>query len=100
MMWATGCATFQEPGDDWFARDKAKHFVVAATISAVATQAADRQGYSEGEARFIAFGVTVSLGTGKELYDQHVKQTYFSGKDMVWNVLGTAAGNALMTLAD
>jgi uncharacterized protein YfiM (DUF2279 family) len=38
-------------------------------------------------------GTTLGLGTGKELYDREIKRTYFSGKDLAWDLIGALLGS-------
>lgn len=97
---SSGCATLDRPDDDWFARDKMRHFAASAAISAGITHAAGRNDYSNGEARMISIGCTPALGAGLELFDRDVRGTYFSWKDMTWNLLGAVAGNLLASQAD
>jgi putative lipoprotein len=86
-----GCATVNHPDDHWFARDKAYHFAVASAIGAGATLAAG----DEDAAPFIGVGVALSFGAGKELYDRDVKKTYWSWKDLAWDLAGALTGSLL-----
>jgi putative lipoprotein len=91
-----GCASFRHPGDTWTGPDKAKHFLVGGLIgagSALAAQSSDR---SDGEAVAVAVAVALPIGIGKEVYDQRVKKTYFSGKDLVWDLVGALAGGLVV----
>jgi putative lipoprotein len=92
----TGCATVNHPDDHWFARDKAYHFAVASAISAGATLAA---GDSDA-APVIGVGVAMAFGAGKETYDRDVKKTYWSWKDLAWDLAGAAAGALAATAAN
>ena len=47
------------------------------------TAIAEHNGWSKGDARYLAFGVTLSLGAAKETYDLTVKKTGWSWKDLV-----------------
>lgn len=46
-----------------------------------------------------SLGFTISMGTGKELYDQSRPPNFFSWKDMLWNCAGTVAGMMLVKTA-
>ena len=95
MPFLTGCATVNHPDDQWFARDKAYHFIAVSVISAGATAAAG----DTDTAPVIGMGVAMSFGAGKELYDRDVKRTYWSWKDFVWDCVGAVAGAAAATAA-
>lgn len=92
----SGCASFSHTSDSWFAQDKAKHFFVGGILGAGSALALDEE---DGEAWVVSMGLVFAIGAAKETYDQNVKGTYFSGKDMVWNLLGGAAGVLLVTEA-
>ena len=40
------------------------------------------------------------VGAGKEAYDQRVKGTGWSWRDMAWNLLGALVGSQLALAAD
>ncbi len=61
------------------------------------TAIAEHNGWSEGDARCLAFGVTLSLGAAKETYDLTVKKTGWSWKDLIWTAAGTLTGNLIAT---
>lgn len=92
LVGSCGCATFRQPGDAWWGPDKAKHFT-ASFVLAAGTSAALKSS-SESEATASAGGLLAAsaTGTAKEVYDQNIKRTYFSGKDMVWNLVGGLLG--------
>jgi putative lipoprotein len=98
LVLVTGCAN--NPRDPWFSQDKFLHFGVAAGISAAATKYHVEDGVRPSLARQRAVMFTLSLGTAKELYDQEVKGTFFSWRDMTWNLLGAACGAYAVTLFD
>ena len=90
-MLITSCSNIQQtPSDDhWFAADKAKHLAVSASLGAALVNGAEEQNCQ----RVLAsVSLVMLLGYGKEEYDQHIKQTYFSYKDMVWNFIGSSLG--------
>ena len=95
LLFLTGCATVNHPDDQWFARDKAYHFVAASVIGAGATLAV-----GDGDAApVIGVGVAMSFGAGKELYDRDVKKSYWSWKDLAWDCAGAVAGALAATAA-
>ncbi|MFL5354969.1 YfiM family protein [Archangium sp.] len=85
--------------DDWFGPDKALHFSVSAGLAGV--------GYAGGallfeapEARWLTgAGVALGAGVAKELYDAG-RGSFFSAKDLTWDVLGTATGLGLSWAVD
>lgn len=91
-------ASGEEPGissrDDWLGRDKALHYGLSVGLAGV--------GYAGGallfeapEARWLSgAGVALGAGVAKELYDAG-RGSFFSFKDLTWDVLGTASGLAL-----
>ena len=90
-----GCASFRHAGDPWWGDDKAKHFVVCGLAGAAAAGLARQADGSDGQAFGIGLGVALGLGAGKETCDARIKGTYFSGKDLVWDLLGGAVGSGL-----
>ena len=93
----TGCASFQHPGDEWFAQDKARHFAACALISAGSAYALSEAGAENGEAYAGGVAIGISAGAAKEIYDREVKKTYWSGKDFIWDILGALAGGLVVT---
>lgn len=92
IAFTSGCASFQRPGDSWWGPDKAKHFAVSAALAAGAAYAVARDEGSDADAVAAGFALAAGAGSAKEVYDARVKRTYFSGKDLVWDVLGGLAG--------
>ena len=94
LLMASGCAaTKPHPGDHWFGRDKLYHFTASGVIGAGMTAVAENNRYCDSEAPVIGITVAVGVGAGKEWYDVKIKETYWSWKDMVWDVIGGAAGS-------
>lgn len=87
----TACANLPETGqqDRWFGADKAKHFAVSTALGAAFVDSS-----SDRDCNRVALSISavMLIGTGKEFYDQEVKRTYFSYKDMLWNLLGSSIG--------
>lgn len=84
----TSCATLRQPGDEWIANDKADHFVAFGLMGAAAALAAAHNDRPDGETFLVGVGVATGLGVGKEVIDDKARHKYFSGKDLVWDVLG------------
>lgn len=89
----SGCAPIFVKQDPWFGRDKMYHFVCSGAIGAGATLAVRSNGGSEQTAPVIGVTVAVGIGGGKELYDLTIKKTYWSWKDFIWDIAGSAAGS-------
>ena len=91
-----GCASFRHAGDPWWAEDKAKHFAVCGLAGAAGALAVRQADGADGQAFGVGLGVAMGLGAGKETYDARIKGTYFSGKDLVWDLLGGLAGSLVV----
>lgn len=91
----SGCMTFGDPQDRWFSRDKAYHFTAGCLIAAAGTGAAHEMDQPRDQAVVVGFSVSLGAGAAKELYDGTVKRTYWSWKDMAWDLIGAAAGCAV-----
>ena len=92
----SGCASFRHAGDPWWGDDKLKHFVVCGLAGAAAAVCAQQGDGSDGQTFLVGMGVAMGLGAGKETYDARIKGTYFSGKDLVWDLLGGLAGSLVV----
>jgi putative lipoprotein len=92
----SGCATASTRNDDWFSKDKAKHFIVSSVISGTITAAADNHEMNNGESFSLALGVTLSIGAGKETYDLWIGDTGWSWRDITWDLLGALAGYCIV----
>ena len=85
--------------DDWFARDKALHYGVSAGL-ATAGYVSGAFLFESSEARLLTgAGVALSAGVAKEVYDAG-RGSFFSWKDLTWDVLGTASGLAVSWAVD
>ena len=95
VLLASGCATFRHPDDAWWGPDKARHVALSAALAAGTSYTLVSDRYDEEAA--VGGGVILSAaaGSAKEIYDQRVKRTYFSGKDLVWDLLGGLLGGML-----
>jgi putative lipoprotein len=87
------CATVHHPHDDWFGKDKMKHFLVSSVIGAAATKIAANNGAAPCQSVFIGISTSLAIGAGKEWYDKNIRKTYFSWKDMVWDFAGGTLGS-------
>ena len=89
----SGCSAFVNINDDNFwGRDKFYHFAASSVISASSTAIADNNGASKSNAYAIGVSSTVGIGIGKEFYDSNIKDSYWSWKDLFWDVMGSFAG--------
>jgi len=96
----TGCSSLKNDRDKWFAKDKLYHFATAGAVSAALTSVAKANGSSDSRSAVAGVSITLALGAGKESYDKKVKKTFFSLKDMVWNLIGAVTGSLLVNTAD
>jgi putative lipoprotein len=85
--------------DDWFGQDKALHYGVSAGLAG-AGYAGGALLFDEPGARWLTgAGLALGAGVGKEVYDAW-RGSFFSFKDLTWDVLGTATGLALSWAID
>jgi putative lipoprotein len=79
----------QPARDEWFAEDKAQHFLVSAFLTGfgfvVFRERLDR---SENQSLYFSGAAALSLGLGKELYDLKRPKGRASFKDLVADILG------------
>jgi len=99
----TGCATYQEPvstrNDEWFGKDKLKHFSATFLIGAAAYSTARLGDTSKDNASIIGFSLSSTCGIAKEINDE-VRRDEWSYKDMIWDFIGGAAGVSLSNALD
>lgn len=85
--------------DDWFGQDKALHYGVSVGLAG-AGYAGGALLFEAPEARWLSgAGVALGAGVAKELYDAG-RGSFFSFKDLTWDVLGTATGLGLSWAID
>ena len=96
MFLCSGCATLYWGDDSWTGKDKAYHFVAGGIIGAGTTLALKRNGIDATAAPIIGISTSFAIGGGKEWYDANVKGSFWSWKDMAWDVIGGAAGSYLV----
>ena len=92
----SGCSSYSY-NDHLFGPDKVYHFTAAGVIGACTTAAAVSNGASDSDAPVIGISVAIGVGAGKEFYDLTVKETYWSWKDMLWNLIGGTAGSYIVS---
>jgi uncharacterized protein YfiM (DUF2279 family) len=100
VLFFSGCASFHHPGDAWWGEDKAKHVVASGLIGAGATALALNNDSGDGESVIIGVAVSAAVGAGKETYDRNIKGTYWSGKDLAWDILGSLLGSLIVVGTD
>ena len=88
----SGCAASTTNHDHWFGEDKLYHFAAAASIGAGSSAVARDRGASRSEASIVGVSIAITAGVAKELYDEYVKRTYWSWKDMFWDAVGGIVG--------
>jgi uncharacterized protein YfiM (DUF2279 family) len=93
LVLGAGCATANHPDDRWFGRDKVYHFTTGALIGAGVTALAGEDELSDVEAGARGTGAALIAGAGKEWFDRDVRKTYWSWKDLAWDLLGGLAGS-------
>ncbi|HEX7069534.1 MAG TPA: hypothetical protein VF190_01960 [Rhodothermales bacterium] len=86
--------------DPWLGFDKVQHttfsllFVLGSQYLLV-----NKAGWGDSGALPLSVGVAATLGVAKELYDWRISPyRYFSGRDLVADVLGIAAGIVLVVI--
>ena len=88
-----GCTAINETPDNWFGKDKLYHVAVAGAIgTGVTAYAQNKQNYGC-RAPLIGISTVIAVGATKETYDLKIKKTYWSWKDMFWNVVGGTLGS-------
>lgn len=84
--------------DSWFSRDKMHHFLTSAFLTTGGYYySREIRRYSITPSRQAAVSFSISVGVLKELRDGLKSGNAFSWKDLVADVLGTAAGLIIIT---
>lgn len=83
--------------DEWLAIDKAQHFLMSYGSAMFAYGALRAANVDQRHASAAAVAGSLALGVGKELFDRR-QGGPFSGRDLVWDALGTLAGLAFISL--
>ncbi len=84
--------------DKWWGKDKAKHFLVSAFLAGASYKIYHDQLHNKKEqSLYFSTGFTLSLGLGKEIYDETRPQKKFSYKDLIYDFLGIGVGLLIIT---
>ena len=83
--------------DKWLGPDKFKHFLAGAfsTIFVYET-CTDVRGMDHKEARVISISISSAISVGKEVLDARSPENHFCKKDLLFDILGIAAGLILV----
>jgi len=100
VLFATQCSFADDnKKDDWFGKDKLKHFAVSAFYSGGTAIVANRHfDMKKDDSIILGIGVTISLGGAKEIYDHSRPTETSSIKDFIWDIGGVIAGAAIASL--
>jgi putative lipoprotein len=91
--------THAQEADPWFGRDKALHFSATATIAVVGYAGTSLFSDDRRTRAGVGAGLALGAGIGKELWDLGGRGDA-SGRDLVWDVVGTATGVLLAWTVD
>ncbi|MGB2697586.1 MAG: hypothetical protein WBD28_06985 [Candidatus Zixiibacteriota bacterium] len=84
--------------DKWWGKDKAKHFLVSAFLAGTCYRIYHNQLHNKKEhSLYLSTGFTLSLGLGKEIYDDARPQKKFSYKDLIYDIMGIGVGLLIVT---
>jgi uncharacterized protein YfiM (DUF2279 family) len=84
--------------DAFFAHDKLKHFIGSMITTTFLYKLSEENfKWNQKNSLFFSFGMTASIGVGKEIYDLKKQKGQFSWKDLLANGLGIATGILLAT---
>jgi len=82
--------------DPWFSEDKFWHFALSLTLTGSSYHFIRcRLDEPETRAAVYSLGFSFGCGLGKELYDSKKPRSYFSYKDLIYDLLGIGAGYLL-----
>ena len=82
--------------DPWWAEDKGMHLAVSGALGAGVYTTLWLAGDDPRPLRLVLSASLALLpGLAKEIYDSGQQGNFFSGKDMLWNTVGVAAGVGL-----
>ncbi len=90
---SNGCVNGASQADPWLGGDKLKHAAISAGIAAGSTLFAKEAEVSASSAPIIGFSASFAVGIGKETYDQQIRKTFWSWKDLCWDALGSTVGS-------
>ena len=87
--------------DNWWSADKGYHFSVSFALAGVCYAALWRGGDDPQAIRpLLATSLAIIPGLAKEVYDAGQKGNHFSGRDLIWDVLGATSGSLLLFAAE
>ncbi len=102
LRWAGSLATHHVPPkgetDDWLASDKLRHFLSAFAVAGYAHAGLRALDVDGDRAAIGGFAASIAAGIAKEVHDVRVG-TFFSLKDLAWDLAGALAGAALVSAA-
>ncbi len=102
----SGCTTYQKTAsphtakkDEWFAKDKAKHFSASFLIGAMTYSIARVGEADKDDASLIGFSFSTTCGIAKEINDE-IKRNDWSYKDLIWDFIGGVVGVSVSNVLD
>ena len=82
--------------DDWFGKDKLKHFTISAFYTGGTAIIANRHfDMEKNDSIILGASITISLGGAKEIYDHSRPKETSSIKDLIWDIGGVLTGAAI-----
>ena len=84
------------PRDQWFGRDKIKHFFVSAFAQSVSFSLLRVAGMEGPSAVLGASALTATVSVGKEVRDRRAGGP-FSARDLVWDAAGAGAATLYLS---
>jgi len=76
--------------DAWFGTDKARHLIGSFILSGLSQMSLQRYARRDiRSSKAIGFGLSISVGLGKEIWDSSRKDNIFSYKDLTADILGS-----------
>ena len=83
----------QEKQDNWFGKDKLKHFAMSAVFAGGTTFISNNHfDFRKEKSMVIGFSFSVAIGGAKEVADSNFPEETSSVKDFIWDIVGAAAG--------
>jgi putative lipoprotein len=102
----SGCTAYQKNAspravkkDEWFAKDKAKHFSASFLIGTLTYSIARAGEADKDDASIIGFSFSSTCGIAKEINDE-VKHNDWSYKDLIWDFIGGGVGVSVSNILD
>ncbi len=90
----TGCMLYSH---DWLGRDKVAHFSTSLFLTCWSYGLSqDIFEQKSNDSRYLAVGVTLSMGLGKEGSDRYIRKGKWSWEDLVWDAGGILCGLVLI----